>query len=85
MTAKPSTNTGVQAAEYVGHRLAVCAIPPGCKGPTVKGWNLHENAITSPAAAATLTGNVGLLHAWSGTMALDVDDWGAASTRLFKP
>lgn len=82
MTAKPSMNTGTQAVEYVRHRLAVCAIPHGRKGPTVKGWNLIENAITSPSSAATLTGNVGLLHAWSGTMALDVDDWGAASEWL---
>lgn len=82
MTAKPSTNTGTQAVEYVRHRLAVCAIPHGCKGPTAKGWNLPENAINSPATAATLTGNVGLLHAWSGTMALDVDDWGPASEWL---
>ena len=70
MKAKPSTNTGTQAVEYVRHRLAVCAIPHGCKGPTAKGWKLLENAITSPTTAATLTGNVGLLHAWSGTMAL---------------
>ncbi len=82
MTAKPSTNTGTQAAEYVRHSLAVCAIPLGRKGPTGKGWNSLENAITSPTAAATLTGNIGLLHAWSGTMALDVDDWAAASEWL---
>ncbi|SFG33441.1 phage/plasmid primase, P4 family, C-terminal domain-containing protein [Novosphingobium sp. CF614] len=82
MTAKPSTNTGTQAVEYVRHSLAVCAIPLGRKGPTAIGWNLLENAITCPTAAATLTGNVGLLHAWSGTMALDVDDWGAASEWL---
>ncbi|AMK24908.1 phage/plasmid primase, P4 family [Sphingobium sp. TKS] len=82
MTAKSGTNTGTQAVEYVRHRLAVCAIPHGRKGPTANGWNLLENAITSPATAATLTGNVGLLHAWSGTMALDVDDWGRASEWL---
>lgn len=82
MTAEPSTNTGTQAVEYVRHRLAVCAIPRGCKGPTAKGWNLLENAITSLSTAATLTGNIGLLHAWSSTMALDVDDWGAASEWL---
>lgn len=82
MTAKPGTNTGTQAIEYVRHSLAVCAIPLGRKGPATKGWNLFENAITSPDAAATLTGNVGLLHAWSGTMALDVDAWAAASEWL---
>lgn len=74
MTAKLGLDTGTHAFEYVRHRFAVCAIPHGRKGPTAKGWNLLENAITNPNMAATLTGNVGLLHAWSATMALDVDD-----------
>lgn len=82
MVASAPIGTGTQAVEYVRHSLAVCAIPLGRKGPTAKGWNLLENAITSPTAAATLTGNIGLLHAWSGTMALDVDDWRAASEWL---
>jgi len=82
MTANPSTNIGTQAVEYVRHRWAVCAIPHGRKGPVSEGWNLIENAITSPTTAATLTGNLGLLHLWSRTTALDVDDWGAASEWL---
>lgn len=82
MTVKPDTNTGTQAPEYTRHGLALCPIPHGRKGPTSGGWNLIENAITTPATAAMLTGNVGLLHAWSCTMALDVDDWGAASEWL---
>lgn len=82
MTARVGLNTGTQALEYVRHRFAVCAIPHGRKGPTAKGWNLLENAITSPTMAVTLTGNVGLLHAWSATMALDVDDRGAATRWL---
>lgn len=82
MATSAPTNTGACAAEYVSHGLAVCAIPHGRKGPTSKGWNLLENAIISPTTAATLTGNVGLLHAWSATMALDVDDWSAASEWL---
>jgi putative DNA primase/helicase len=82
MTVEPNTNTGPAAVEYVRHGLAVCAIPRGRKGTNTIGWNLPQNAITSPDAAAALTGNVGLLHAWSGTMALDVDDWGAASEWL---
>lgn len=78
MTAAPSMGTGACAVDYVRHGLAVCAIPPGRKGPTSVGWNLCENAITSPTVAATLAGNVGLLHAWSETSVLDVDDWGVA-------
>lgn len=82
MTANSSTNTGNNAAEYVRHGFALCAIPHGLKRPMETGWNLFENAITGASVAAMLTGNVGLLHAWSGTMALDVDDWGAASEWL---
>ncbi len=78
MTSVCSTTIGTQAVEYVRHSLAVCAIPLGRKGPTTRGWNLLENAITCPIAADALTGNIGVLHAWSGTMAMDVDDWGAA-------
>jgi hypothetical protein len=82
MTIKPDMNTGTQAPEYTRHGFVLCPIPHGRKGPTSGGWNLIENAITTPATAAMLTGNVGLLHAWSCTMALDVDDWGAASEWL---
>lgn len=78
MTARSSATTGTYAVEYVRHGLAVCPIPLGRKGPAAIGWNLQENAITCPTAAAALTGNVGLLHAWSNKMALDVDDWVAA-------
>jgi hypothetical protein len=67
-------STGALAAEYVRHGFALCAIPPGRKGTITKGWNLPGNAITDVAVASQLTGNVGLLHAFSGTAALDVDD-----------
>jgi len=82
LTATPFLTTGPAAVEYTRDGFSLCAIPLGRKGPTAKGWNLFENAITSPATATALTGNVGLLHAWSRTMALDVDDWGAASQYL---
>jgi Bifunctional DNA primase/polymerase, N-terminal/Family of unknown function (DUF5906)/Primase C terminal 2 (PriCT-2) len=82
MTAKSNLNSGSHAAEYTRHGLAVCTIPLGSKGPAVKGWNARENAITDPIQASRLTGNVGLLHAWSDTMALDVDNWGTASQWL---
>lgn len=74
MATSAPTSTGGLAADYARHGLALCAIPLGSKGPNTKGWNLPENAITDPDVAAKLTGNVGLLHAYSGTMALDVDD-----------
>ena len=82
MTAKSSATTGKYAVEYVRHGLAVCPIPHGRQGPIAKGWNRIENAITCPNVAVALAGNVGLLHAWSRTMALDVDNWGEASQWL---
>jgi putative DNA primase/helicase len=57
--------------------MALVAIPAGRKGPIQTGWNRAENAITSSAQAATLTGNIGLAHAYCSptpTAALDVDD-----------
>lgn len=56
--------------EYAQAGWRLCAVPRGTKGPTNKGWN------TTPIpddAVAGLEG-AGLLHALSGTCALDVDD-----------
>ena len=62
--------------EYTRHNLALCPIPFGQKGPKTEGWNQRANAITTPEAASLLTGNAGLLHAYSDppTAALDIDD-----------
>jgi putative DNA primase/helicase len=64
------------AINYVAHGMALVAIPTGLKGPTSKGWNKPENAITDPEQASSLEGNIGLAHAYSipPTMALDIDD-----------
>lgn len=69
-------NPQVSLSKYVAHGMALVAIPSGQKGPAAKGWNKPENAITDPDCAASLTGNVGLAHAYSTppTMALDIDD-----------
>src|SRR5262249_37440491 len=64
-----------QFAEYAAHGWKLCAIEPGGKAPRYAGWNTKP--ITEPNVAATLEG-VGLLHALSGTCALDVDDKSAA-------
>lgn len=47
-------------------------IPPGSKGPRTTGWNLHENALTAEQAARIA--GAGLLHAYSGTCAIDFDN-----------
>jgi hypothetical protein len=79
---KPRNHPGV---EYVGHGLALVSIPHATKGPRGKGWNRRENAITTPQAAARLNGhNIGLLHEFSGTCAVDVDDLKRARTFLAK-
>lgn len=64
----------IQAQRYVKKGWAVCKIPAGKKGPNTTGWNLEENAITDPAELEGWTGNIGLLHAWSRTCAIDIDD-----------
>lgn len=70
-----------QFAEYVGAGLALCPIVPGSKGPRLPGWQTRERAITSTKDAARLKG-AGLLHAWSRTCAIDVDDLHGASEWL---
>jgi len=63
-------------ADYVKHGLALVPIPLGTKGPVLPGWNLPENAVTTTDAAANITGNVGLLHAYCSqpTASIDIDD-----------
>lgn len=56
-------------AEYITAGWALCAIPGGTKGPTTKGW--HTNPV--PLDAADGLASAGILHALSGTCALDVD------------
>jgi hypothetical protein len=60
--------------DYLLHGWKLCSIPPGTKGPRTKGWNTRENAIAAPALGPALAG-AGLCHAWSGTAAIDVDDY----------
>lgn len=59
-----------QFAEYIQHGWKICKIDPGTKGPRTLGWNLPENAVTDP----TILVGAGLMHAYSGTCALDVDN-----------
>ena len=53
----------------------------GTKGPRTPGWNLRENALKSQADLPPGFG-IGLAHAYSGTMALDIDNWTVATTLL---
>lgn len=58
---------------------SLVTIPPGSKGPRQKAWQKPEQAISTATDAMSYWGanpdhNVGLLHAASGTVALDVDN-----------
>lgn len=66
----------MSAAEYIEHGWALCNIPRGSKGPRMDGWQLEANAVRE--ATRLRDGNVGLLHAWSRTCALDIDNYQAA-------
>lgn len=60
--------------DYITHGWSVVAIPPGEKGPHNPGWQTRAGMLPSGDALPPNYG-VGLCHAYSGTMALDIDDW----------
>ena len=70
--------------EYLSLGLALCAIPDRSKAPNSPGWNRRENAVTTLDQAGLITANVGLLHAYSGTVAIDVDDYHLAKSSLWE-
>ena len=71
----------VAAAEYMAHGWRLCRINPGKKGPLYSGWNL-PGAHLLTAEDVKIGWGVGLLHAYSGTMALDIDHYPTALTYL---
>jgi len=66
---------------YIRQGWSLCAIPLGSKGPNTKGWEKPENSLKAEAYLPSAHG-VGLCHAQSGTMALDIDYWDDAKTAL---
>ncbi len=66
---------------YISRGWALVPIPPGSKGPTTEGWNRSENRLKSQADLPPGHG-IGLAHAYSHTMALDIDNWDEASGLL---
>jgi hypothetical protein len=64
----------VKFSDYIAHGWQLCGLERGKKGPTYKGWNVRPLS----AEAADLAQGVGLLHALSGTAALDLDDMSKA-------
>ncbi len=64
----------IAVKEYLENGWVLCPITEGSKVPSLQGWNRIENAITRPDQMNLITGNVGLLHAFSNTAAIDVDN-----------
>ena len=58
--------------QYAEHGWRLCGITRGKKAPTYDDWQVAGHEITTDAVEG-LEG-AGLLHAWSGTCALDIDD-----------
>lgn len=81
MTALSVTQHPASVEAYVRHGWSLVPIPPGTKGPATKGWNERQNALVSHAQLPPGWG-IGLAHAYSGTMAVDVDDWDRAAFEL---
>lgn len=68
---------------YIRHGWQLVPIPPGTKGPATKGWQLKQNMLTQQSVLPPGYG-IGLAHAYSGTMALDIDVWDRAALELLK-
>lgn len=66
---------------YIRHGWSLVAIPFGTKGPKKAGWNKKEGALKSQSDLPAGYG-IGLAHAYSGTMALDIDEWNMAKGLL---
>ena len=85
MTAVQQVNQVIQhpasADVYISHGWGLCAIPPNTKGPRTPGWQHKENMVKSQADILPGHG-MGLCHAYSGTMALDIDSWDVAAAAL---
>jgi len=77
MSALPNTIQHPASVDaYIRHGFSLVPIPAGTKGPRTQGWNLRENAIRSQSDLPLGYG-IGLAHAYSGTMAFDIDNWDA--------
>lgn len=80
MTAPNPLLLAQYGAAYSALGWCLCSIPPGTKGPSDGGWNSPAAVISGPdkvasAVAARPNHGFGLVHAPSGTCALDIDDY----------
>ena len=77
MTALPSVQQHPASVDaYIRHGWSLVPIPAGTKGPRTPGWNKKESALKSQNDLIPGFG-IGLAHAYSSTMAFDIDNWDA--------
>jgi hypothetical protein len=69
--------TQSSAVEYAAQGWALVPLAKD-KRPLRDGWQRREQVVTSIEEAATLNGNIGLAHAYSGTACIDIDDFAVA-------
>lgn len=82
MTALPQVQQHPASVDaYIRHGWSLVPIPAGTKGPRAVGWNQRHNSIKSQLELPVGHG-IGLAHAYSGTMALDIDNWAATTALL---
>jgi Protein of unknown function (DUF3987)/Bifunctional DNA primase/polymerase, N-terminal/Primase C terminal 2 (PriCT-2) len=82
MTAFPQVQQHPASVDaYIRHGWSLVPIPMGTKGPRTPGWNLKENALRDQTQLPPGYG-IGLAHAYSGTMALDIDEWASTAAAL---
>ena len=67
--------------EYLDHGWKLCKIRAGGKHPDYTGWNVESAAVTAEGFDRWEAG-VGLLHAYSGTCAIDIDALSRAQPAL---
>ena len=66
------------AEDYVRRGFALVRVQRGMKRPTQEEWQLEANAARTVEDCIRFRGsNIGLAHRWSGTCAVDIDDFQA--------
>jgi len=68
---------------FLDNDFKLCVIPYGSKAPIHQGWNLPTGCINSVGDLPNEC-NLGLLHSYSKTAALDIDDFTKSATYLLE-
>jgi hypothetical protein len=77
MSVNPVSMLPTSYDHYIRHGWYLVPIPPNTKAPKTPNWNRKENCNYIPHSYGA-----GIAHAYSGTMALDVDHWDEAAAYL---